>query len=304
MKFGKTAHPEQIDFTLPLDHRGTQPLLDFSRGKEPPIIHVGCAKWNRQDLRNFYPRGIKDELSYYSAQFNTIELNATFYRIFPSTVFAGWKNKTPPNFVFYLKIPQVISHRKRLNDVQSYVEEFLANASYLDEKLGMVFLQMMENFSPHNPSSKTNLFQFIRNWPHQVPLAIELRQTDWFNDPDIADELYQMFEEHGVTNVITDTAGRRDLLHMRLTTPYAFVRYVGANHESDYTRLDNWVDRISQWVDQGIRRIAFFVHQNHELESPLLASYFIKALNHRIKSNLVIPQISPISKEKTDASKG
>ena len=50
-------------------------------------------------------------------------------------------------------------------------------------------------------------------------------------------------------NIIVDTAGRRDMLHMRLTTPSAFIRYVGANHPSDYTRLDDWVERIENWVE-------------------------------------------------------
>ncbi|NKB76548.1 MAG: DUF72 domain-containing protein [Gammaproteobacteria bacterium] len=303
MKFGKTDHPEQVNFSLPTDHKDNAPLLDISRSNEGPIVHVGCAKWNRQELQNFYPRGTKDELTYYSRQFNTIELNASFYRIFPATIFAGWKDKTPSDFVFYPKMPQVISHRKRLNDVGPYVEEFVTNASYLDEKLGMIFLQMMQNFSPHNPINKQNLIQFIQTWPREIPLAIELRHTDWYNDHVTSAELYTLFEDHGITNVITDTAARRDLLHMRLTTPYTFIRYVGANHETDYSRLDEWAERLSQWVDQGIRRIAFFVHQNHEVESPLLASYFIKKLNDCIGCNLTIPEVSPVSSPKPENSK-
>jgi uncharacterized protein YecE (DUF72 family) len=63
--------------------------------KTPMQLYVGCAKWNRTDLKNFYPRGTKDELAYYSSQFNCIELNATFYRIFPKEQFEKWREKTP-----------------------------------------------------------------------------------------------------------------------------------------------------------------------------------------------------------------
>jgi len=291
MKFGRTDTPENIDFTLPDDDTRTRAVLERGRHDAEPRVYVGCAKWNRQDLKNFYPRGTKDELSYYSTQFNAIELNASFYRVFPASVFAGWKSKTPKGFVFFPKVPQVISHRKRLYDAAGYVEEFLHNAAHLDEKLGTIFLQMPENFVP-KANNVQRLVEFLEEWPGERPLAVELRHGDWFNDAGVADELYALFEEQGISNVVTDTAARRDLLHMRLTTPSAFVRYVGANHESDYTRLDDWVDRLEQWVQQGIQRIEFFVHQNHELESPLLARHFIEQLNGRLGSGLTVPATS------------
>ena len=76
---------------------------------------------------------------------------------------------------------------------------------------------------------------------------------------------------------------------MRLTNDEAFVRYVGANHETDYTRLDDWMKRLSTWKDQGINQIHFFVHQNLEVESPLLSKYFIKELNTHIGTQLGLP---------------
>ena len=291
MKFGKTAHPENIDFSLPDDHAGTRAALQRQGGRVLTQLHMGCAKWNKQDLRNFYPRGTKDELSYYSSQFNCIELNATFYRIFPATVFAGWRDKTPDNFVFYPKLPQIISHWQRLQGVERHVDEFLRNAAHLGDKLGTSFLQMAEDFGPHKGRNRDNLIQFVRDWPKACSLAIELRHADWFSNQEISTELHQLFEEHGVTNIITDVAARRDLLHMRLTSANAFVRYVGANHASDYTRLDAWVDRIAAWSDQGAEKIGFFVHQNHELESPLLARYFIEKINERTGARLKVPSV-------------
>ncbi len=295
MKFGKIDHPEREKFILPIDHPDTATQLQKNKVSceqvhHKPRVYVGCAKWNSQDLKNFYPLGTKDELSYYSTQFNSIELNATFYRIFPASVFAGWKNKTPDDFVFFPKIPEVISHRKRLNGIDRYVEEFLFNASSLDSKLGTVFLQMKDNFSP---KTMNDLVNFVQRWDKTFSLAIELRHTDWFNDTTVASQLYQLYEQYAITNVITDTAGRRDLLHMRLTTPIAFIRYVGANHDSDYNRLDDWIDRLKLWTEQGLSQICFFVHQNHELESPLLAQYFIKMVNEKLGCDLTVPATLP-----------
>ncbi|MGB7393533.1 MAG: DUF72 domain-containing protein, partial [Pricia sp.] len=115
MKFGKVEQPELIDFTLPKDHPDTETILSKTDGY-PLKVHVGCAKWNRQDLKNFYPRGTKDELEYYSGQFNCIELNATFYRMFPPEQFAKWHEKTPEDFKFFPKLVRNISHLRRLND--------------------------------------------------------------------------------------------------------------------------------------------------------------------------------------------
>ena len=288
MKFGKVEHPELIDFTLPSDHPDTSVVLSGKKANKKVAVYVGCAKWNRQDLKNFYPRGTKDELEYYSRQFNSIELNATFYRIFPPEQFAKWYDKTPADFKFFPKLSQDISHLRRLNDkAYPYVDAYLDAASNLKEKLGTIFLQMHNNFGPKNWD---RVVRFVEYWPKEFPLAIEFRHTDWFTDKKAAEELYHLLEENKMANIIVDTAGRRDMLHMRLTNNEAFVRYVGANHASDYPRLDDWVNRLCQWKDKGLTNIHFFIHQNLELESPLLSAYFIANLNKKMGVDLNIPK--------------
>ncbi len=286
MKFGRVDNPEIIDFTLPEDHLDTKRVLNENRSDDALRIHVGCAKWNKADLKGFYPRGTKDELAYYSRQFNSIELNATFYRIFPPEQFIKWYDKTPEGFKFFPKLNQEISHWKRLNEVKAVVEHYLYSAVNLKEKLGAVFLQMHNNFAPKDFDRVAN---FIESWPKAIPLAVEFRHTDWYNDAGISEALYQLLEAHNVSNIIVDSAGRRDIMHMRLTNSKAFVRYVGANHESDYSRLDDWVERLKIWQSEGINEINFFVHQNIEKESPLLSAYLIKQLNTALNVNLKIP---------------
>ena len=125
MKFGKVDHPENIDFTLPPDHPGTKDILSKQKKAKKPNLYVGCAKWNKADLKGFYPRGTKDELEYYATQFNSIELNATFYRIFPADVFAGWYEKTPADFRFFPKFFQGISHWGRLQNCEDNLNEYI-----------------------------------------------------------------------------------------------------------------------------------------------------------------------------------
>lgn len=288
MKFGKVDDPSIIDFTLPADHEGTARVPATKPYKGVPNIYVGCAKWNRQDLKNFYPRGTKDELSYYASQFNCIEMNASFYRNFSTVQFEKWRDKVPDDFRFFPKVYQAISHWRRLKDVEEEVKMYLHGVEHLHEKLGMVFLQMIHNFKP-NEENMDRLRAFCALWPDHIPLAIELRHTDWYNDDYTATELYTVLERHNIANIITDTAGRRDLLHMRLTSNTAFVRYVGANHASDYTRATDWVDRLEQWVEQGIENIYFFVHQNNEVESVNISRHLIRQLNERLDIQLKLP---------------
>ncbi|CAM1372462.1 DUF72 domain-containing protein [Tenacibaculum xiamenense] len=295
MKFGKVEQPELVDFSLPETHENTLKVLNEVEGKETNI-YVGCAKWNRADLKGFYPRGTKDELEYYSKQFNSIELNATFYRQFPAEQFAKWKNKTPEGFKFFPKLTQEISHWKRLEGVQDVVNYYLDCALQLEEKLGTIFLQLHSNFGPKNFDRIEN---FVNSWPNEIPLAVEVRHPDWFSDKIIFNDYVNLLSENKVANVIVDTAGRRDMAHMSLTSNEAFVRYVGANHPSDYTRLNDWVERLKEWKELGLENIHFFIHQNLEVESPLLASHFIKDLNKRLDTSLKIPNESQENNQMT-----
>lgn len=290
MKFGQVANPSKIDFAIPSDHPKTPKLLKAHASKSDPLeVYVGCAKWNKKDLKNLFPRGVKNELAYYATQFNGIELNATFYRLFPPATFDKWHATAPKDFRFFPKLQQTISHRRRLKDVQEIVKHNVANMSRLRKKLEMTFLQLHSNFGPKDFE---RVVEFVDNWTYKVPLAIEFRHTDWYNDRKVSTELYHLLEMYGVTNVLVDSAGRRDLMHMRLTTPTAFIRWVGANKpKSDRARLDEWIGRISKWKKAGLRKLYFFVHQNVEKESPALAAYFIERLNKKIGTAVPIPKI-------------
>jgi len=287
MKFGQVEDPSKIDFTLPKDHSRTKEILKQNK-KGLENISIGCAKWNKTDLKGFYPKGTKDELTYYATQFNSIELNATFYGMPSSEQVLTWKEKTPANFKFFPKITNTVSHFRRLLNIDDVVTQFATAVLNFDEKLGMVFLQLHDNFKPKDYE---RLEQFVNKWPKEVPLAIELRNTEWFTDEEIFDKICELFEQHNITNIIVDTAGRRDMLHMRLTTPNAFIRYVGANDESDYQRLDDWLKHLTKWKKEGLQNLYFFVHQNIEKASPLLSAYFIENLNKEWKTDLLIPKM-------------
>lgn len=291
MKFGQVENPGGVDFTIPPDHPETKRVLAQGTGKDLEV-YVGCAKWNSKDLKGFYPKGVKskDELAYYASQFNCIELNATFYKRYWEKQYTAWREGVPDGFKYFVKFNQSISHFSRLKDVDDKVAEFMENVVFLKEKLGMLFLQMHNNFGAKDFD---RVETFVQNWTqYDTPLAMEFRKEEWHSDPNVSSQLYDLLESNGITNILVDTAGRRDLMHMRLTTPTAFIRWVGANHESDRARLDEWIDRIAAWKKQGLQNLYFFVHQNVERESPLLSAHFIERLNKKIGTDLKVPALA------------
>jgi uncharacterized protein YecE (DUF72 family) len=288
MKFGKVDNPEEADFTIPPDDPDTARLLDATRTGEIDI-YVGCAKWNKKELQGFYPKGTKDELAYYSTQFNSIELNATFRRRISPEQYKKWADNTPDGFKFCPKMGQFISHIKRLAETAEPVELFATSASHMGDKLGVPYLQMHDNFGSEHFA---RVEQFAKDWQYDIPVALELRKTDWHTDPFIKTELYDLLEKNGIVNVLVDTAGRRDLMHMRLTTPTAFVRWVGANHDVDYARMNEWIERIAAWKEAGLQRLFFFIHQNVDTNTVVYAKYFIEKLNARIGTDLNVSALA------------
>lgn len=92
--------------------------------------------------------------------------------------------------------------------------------------------------------------------------------------------------------MITDTAGRRDCVHMDLTNKHAFVRFVGNDlHETDYTRINYWVSRIGGWLDTGLEELNFFMHQQDEKNTPVLLTYFIEKLNSNYSLDIKVPRL-------------
>ena len=89
--------------------------------------------------------------------------------------------------------------------------------------------------------------------------------------------------------IITDASGRRDAVHMELTIPELFVRFVGngGRHlESDFKRIDIWIERIKIWMKQGLEKVIFFFHQYCDDESPIMAQYAIQQFNKHLGASL------------------
>lgn len=281
MEFGR-IEPELLDETdlaLPADAKRTTEVLKQHKRKGKTKVYVGCAKWGRKDwVGKIYPKGTKDKdfLEAYGKQFNCIEFNAIFYKLPSHEQVREWKSKAGTDFLFCPKFTDVITHKKRLRNAKHEVDLLLDVLHEFDDQLGPIFLM------PHpqmGPKQEDTIKTFLQELPRDIDVFLELRHPDWFAG-NARQALFDFCQEHGFGTVITDTAGRRDCLHMELTRPEAFIRFVGNSlHESDYKRIDDWVKRIGTWMDQGISDIYFFMHQHDELYSPELIKYLIDELN-------------------------
>ncbi|MBF0596156.1 DUF72 domain-containing protein [Faecalibacter rhinopitheci] len=289
MKFGKVESINGIDFKLPPIPLDTFKILEKFKQKDTTFeVYVGAARWSKQDLKGFFPPKTKDELTYYSTQFNAIEMNGTFYSSPKKEQIVTWKNKTPVDFKFFPKVPQTISHYNRLLNVKEKLWTFLDAITLFEEKLGIAFLQMHDNYKPKDLD---RLIDFVENFPKGYPFAIEVRNEEWFQNQNIFDQYALLLENNLITNVIVDTPGRRDILHMRLTSPHLFVRFVSAYDPIDYKRLDNWIEVIKQLKEKGLQSVNFFIHQGLQGKEELYATYFIEKLNDQLGINIRIPSV-------------
>ncbi|MFT4033126.1 MAG: DUF72 domain-containing protein [Siphonobacter sp.] len=297
MDFGKISSEQltHIDFTLPTDHPITKPTLATAI-RQPFKAFVGCPVWAEKTwLGKVYPSAMKDKdaLAHYTHQFNTIELNSTHYKIPNDETIARWKELATPGFRYCPKFPQTISHERELLGSEELTLFFCDQILKLGPFLGIPFLQLGPAFTPQKGKG---LVEFLKILPENLKIAVEFRHPDWFSNPRIWARTCEVLQEAGHATVITDVAGRRDVLHQSLTIPKAVIRFVGNElHPTDYSRTDAWMERLKQWADQGLQDAYLFIHCGSSEYAPELADYWIKQLNHKVGLSLQPPTFLPVS---------
>lgn len=278
MEFG-SVDPSLLDsipFKLPEEPAFNKAVLKGKPAKHPHI-YLGCAKWGRKEwVGKIYPKGTKEAnfLDEYVHHYNSIELNATHYKIYPPETIEKWDARVKgKDFKFCPKVPQSISHYSNLIDATIPTTAFLEGVLAFGKHLGPIFLQVSDKYSPKR---KDNLFKYLNSLPKDLQFFLEVRHPDWFADEAIRKELFDTLRELKVGAVITDTAGRRDCAHMYMPISKAFIRYVGNSlHPTDYTRIDDWVNRMHYWLDNGLQELYFFMHMHNEEHSPELTVYLV-----------------------------
>ena len=179
--------------------------------------------------------------------------------------------------MFCPKMYQGVTHRGSLLNKEFITTEFLRGILAFEKHLGPVFVQVSDAFTAKR---KEELFSFLRSLPTDMQFFLEVRHPDLFGKEAVRDELFSFLRSINMGIVITDASVRRDCAHMHLTVPKAFIRYVGNSlHKTDYTRVDEWIERMKFWLDNGLEERYFFKHMHDEAFSPELTVYMVDKMN-------------------------
>ncbi|HET6231657.1 MAG TPA: DUF72 domain-containing protein [Longimicrobiaceae bacterium] len=253
--------------------------MSFQTG--PARIRMGTQGWNYPGwVGAFYPEGTRpaDFLGTYARAFDTVEVDSTFYAIPPAKTVRGWADRTPPGFTFALKMPQEVTHERRLVDAEPVVDEFTDRARELGDKLGPVLVQMGPDFVP---AEMPALERFLARLPRDMRFALELRHARWVR-PQVLPDVLSLLAEHGVALALSD--GRwipREVmteLAGRPTAEFHYVRWMGPNRDIvDYSRVVvDRTDELEGWatVLQGLpgRGVSVFGYVNNHYQGHSPAS--------------------------------
>jgi uncharacterized protein YecE (DUF72 family) len=218
-------------------------------------VRVGCSGWNYDHWRErVYPKGLPPRrwLEHYATLFDTVEVNATFYRLPARSAVANWVAQSPPGFLFTVKASRYLTHIRRLTDLDQGVERFYERIDPLvrSPKMGPVLWQLPERFhrDEHRLAAALEALPAGRH-------CFEFRHASWF-----VPEVAALLRAHGAALVIGDSPRRPFQTH-ELTADWTFIRFHhgsrGRNGNYSDRELEDWVARISEWR-QEVEVFAYF----------------------------------------------
>jgi len=243
-------------------------------------LRIGASSWSAESWEGaFYPAGMHpaDHLAHYASQFDTVEIDATFYRTPTERMADGWRDKTPPGFLFAAKVPQVITHEKLLGDCGDELGAFLKVMGRLGDKLGPLLFQFRYFKKAEFPDPKPfidRLERFLPALPREMRFAVEVRNKSF-----VTPALLDLLRRHRVALAFIDHPwffGIDEILKKGdvLTTDFAYIRWLGDRKGIeertqrwdrpiiDRTRdMGRWIPNIRRLIDEGTTVYGYF--NNH-----------------------------------------
>ncbi|HEV3407365.1 MAG TPA: DUF72 domain-containing protein [Gaiellaceae bacterium] len=221
-------------------------------------VRIGCSRWIYGHWRErIYPKRLPPRrwLEHYATLFDTVEVNATFYRLPTRSAVANWVDQTPPGFLFTIKASRYLTHIKRLTDLGAGVERFYERIEPLvrSPKMGPVLWQLPERF--HRDDDRlSSALEALPPGRH----CFEFRHASWF-----VPEVEQLLRDHGAALVIGDSPNR-PFQTRELTADWTFIRFHygsrGRNGNYSDRELEEWADSIGRWRKQ----VEVFVYFNND----------------------------------------
>jgi len=212
-------------------------------------VYIGTSGWSYEHWQGvLYPHGTPrwKRLSYYVREFQTVELNSSFYRWPAVSAFKSWQQRLPEGFLLSVKMPRHLTHTKRLFEPERWLERIKICWHELGAKRAVLLVQL----SPKFEFDYERLHYFLSLIPPWMHLAIEFRHPSWHQE-----SVFQLLEEYGVAYCVMSGAGLPCVL--RATAPFVYVRLHGPDNQHLYggrypeEGLQWWANRIREWEGQG-----------------------------------------------------
>lgn len=218
---------------------------------------IGTSGWTYGSWRGpVYPPQVPDarRLEHYAAHlFDTVELNASYYRWPPDSSFHSWRRRLPPRFLMSVKAPRGLTHARRLYGPERWIARMQVGLSILGPRLGVLLVQL----PPGMPRDDVRLEYFLGRLPDGLRVAVEFRHDSWVDDG-----VFAILERHGAAYVVM--SGAHLPCALRATTDFVYVRLHGPDPNwlyggsYDDASMRWWADRIREWQGQGRDVFAYF----------------------------------------------
>ena len=243
------------------------------------MIRVGTSGWLYPPWRGkFYPKGLphRRELEYLSRQFNSVELNGSFYSLQRPESYQAWRERTPDDFVFAVKGGRFITHMKRLRDIDGPLANFFSSGVYtLGPKLGPILWQLPATV-PFDPEL---LAAFFAKLPRATCAGRPIRHALEVRHPSFTDPAFlELLRAHQIALVIADSAGTFPYLEA-VTADFAYLRLHGDQelYVSGYTgeALDRWADKIRHL---GVPDVYVYFDNDAKVRAPFDAKELARRL--------------------------
>jgi uncharacterized protein YecE (DUF72 family) len=222
-------------------------------------LHIGTSGWHYKHwLGNFYPAGTAPAqfLPYYMQQFDTVEINNSFYKLPSGQAFTDWMMTVPEAFVFSVKASRFITHMKKLREPQQSLALFLDRIQSLGEKLGPVLFQL----PPAWHFNEERFTAFLQALPATFRYTFEFRDQSWYTD-----RAYQLLQQYNCAFCIYDFSYHQS--PVVITTDFVYVRLHGPENKYDGSysdqALESWATYCDIWLSQGKQVYLYFDNDIH-----------------------------------------
>lgn len=236
-------------------------------------LYIGTSGWSYNHWKGmFYPAKIDGDkmLGFYAGDFNTVEINATFYRLPSKNILSQWYHSVPDDFTFSVKASRYITHQKKLNDPQLSIKKFFNLIPILDDKLGPVLFQL----PPKWHKNTNRLADFIAALPDDYRYVFEFRDPGWF-----ADDVIDLLNRYNIAFCIYDLQGNETPLHATADFIYIRLHGPGTKYHGSYSKklLEKWADRFQKWMEDDLEIYCYF-NNDYRGHAPRNAALLVKMM--------------------------